>query len=53
LSERTEDSPGDRALRLLIRRTPSPVRGAARDGTHAGRSNPGHSRGTMHRTTGK
>jgi hypothetical protein len=53
LSERTEDGPGDRALRLLIRRTPSPVRGAARDGTHAGRGNPGHSRGTMHRTTGK
>ncbi len=53
LSERTEEGPDDRALRLLIRRTPSPIRGAARGGTSAGRGKPGHARGAMHRTTGK
>jgi hypothetical protein len=53
LTERAEEGPDDRALRLLIRRTPSPVRGAAGAGTAAGRGNPGHSRTAMHRTTGK
>jgi hypothetical protein len=53
LSERTEEGPDDHALRLLLRRTPPPVRGAARDGTAAGHGSPGHARGTMHRTTGK
>jgi hypothetical protein len=53
LTERTQDGPDDRALRLLIRRTPPPARGAARDGAGAGRGRPGHARGTMHRTTGK
>ena len=53
LTERTEEGLNDRALRLLIRRTPSPVSGAARDGMAAGRGNPGHTRAAMHRTTGK
>jgi hypothetical protein len=53
LLERAEEGPSDRALRLLIRRTPPSVRGAARGGDAAGRSSPGHARGTMHRTTGK
>lgn len=53
LSERAEEGPADRALRLLIRRTPPPVHGAARGGAGAGRGRPGHSRATMHRTTGK
>jgi hypothetical protein len=53
LVERAEEGPSDRALRLLIRRTPPSVRGAARDGTGAGHGSPGHARGTMHRTTGK
>jgi hypothetical protein len=53
LSERTQDGPDDRALRLLVRRTPLPVRGAARDGVGAGRGAPGHTRQAMHRTTGK
>lgn len=53
LTERAEEGPADRALHLLIRRTPPPVRGAARDGAGAGRGRAGHSRGTMHRTTGK
>lgn len=53
LTERTEEGPDDRALQLLIRRTPSPVRSAAGGGTAAGRGTPGHARGAMHRTTGK
>ncbi len=53
LTGRTEEGPGDRALRLLVRRTPPPVRGTASDARAAGRGNPGHSRGAMHRTTGK
>jgi hypothetical protein len=53
LTERTEEGPNDRALNLLVRRTPSPVRGAARAGMAAGRHNPGHPRAAMHRTTGK
>jgi hypothetical protein len=53
LSERTEEGPDDRALQLLVRRTPPPVRGAAGGGTASGRGNPGHSRTASHRTTGK
>jgi len=53
LSERTEEGPDDRALFLLVRRTWRPVRGAARGGGGAGRGRPGHTRGAMHRTTGK
>jgi hypothetical protein len=53
LTERMEEGPDDRALRLLIRRTPSPARGTASGETAVGRGNPGHKRGAMHRTTGK
>jgi len=53
LTERTEDGPDDRALRLLIRRTPAPVRGAASGGQGAARGRSGHTRAAMHRTTGK
>jgi hypothetical protein len=53
LSERTEEGPDDRALRLLVRRTPPPVRGTGSGGAAAGRGSPGHKRGAMHRTTGK
>jgi hypothetical protein len=55
LSERSEEGPDDRALHLLIRRTPSPpARDAAGGGmAAAGRGSAGHARGTMHRTTGK
>jgi hypothetical protein len=53
LSERTEEGPDDRALQLLIRRTPAPVRGAARGGAASGHGSPGHARAAMHRTTGK
>jgi hypothetical protein len=53
LTERAEEVPADRTLRLLIRRTPPPVRGGAGGGMAAGRGSPGHTRATMHRTTGK
>jgi hypothetical protein len=53
VAERSEESPADRALRFLIRRTPAPARGAAGGGSAVGRGSAGHARGTMHRTTGK
>jgi hypothetical protein len=53
LSDRTQAGPDDRALQLLIRRTPSPVRAAGGAGSAAGRGSPGHARAAMHRTTGK
>jgi hypothetical protein len=53
LAERAEEGPADRALRLLIKRTPPPVHGAARGGAGVGRGRAGHTRATMHRTTGK
>jgi hypothetical protein len=53
LVERTEEGSDDRALRMLIRRTPTPVHGSARDGAGEGHGRAGHARSTMHRTTGK
>jgi hypothetical protein len=53
LSPRTEDSPDDRALRLLMRRTPPPVHGAARGGSSGGQGRAGHARGAAHRPTGR
>jgi hypothetical protein len=53
LTLRPQEGPDDRALRLLIRRTPPPVHGRARGGAGLGRGNPGHTRAAMHRTTGK
>lgn len=53
LSARSTAGSDDRALQLLIRRTPPSVRGAPRGGGAAGHGSPGHARGTMHRTTGK
>jgi hypothetical protein len=53
LSARTEEGPADRALRLLIRRTPPTTRGTAGGSATARHASPGHARGTMHRTTGK
>jgi hypothetical protein len=53
LSDRTEEGADDKALRLLLRRTPPPVHGAARDGSSAGRRRAGHTRAATHRTTGR
>jgi hypothetical protein len=53
LSERTAEGADDRALRLLIRRTPAPVRGGARGGAGTAQGRSGHTRAAMHRTTGK
>lgn len=53
LTEREEDGPHDRALRLLMRRTPPPVRGAARGEGVGGRGRSGYQRGAAHRPTGR
>lgn len=53
LIERTKEAPDDRALQLLIRRTPPPVQSTAAGGAGPGRGSRGHTRRAMHRTTGK
>ena len=53
LTERTEAGPDDRALQLLIKRTSPTARGSARGDAQAGAGREGHTRVTMHRTTGK
>src|SRR4051794_35367240 len=53
LSERTDEGPDDKALRLLIRRTPPPAHGAGRGGPSALRGHAGHTRGATHRPTGR
>jgi hypothetical protein len=53
LSARAEEGPSDRALQLLMRRTPPPVHGAARGGSSGGRGRAGHPRGAAHRPTGR
>jgi len=53
LAERTSEGPGDRALRLLIRRTPAPRAAGAEGGSAQRRDNPGHTRAATHRTTGR
>jgi hypothetical protein len=53
LSEREEEGADDHALHALIRRTPPPVHGGARAGAGPVSARSGHSRASMHRTTGK
>jgi hypothetical protein len=53
LTERAAEGADDRALRLLIRRTPAPVRDSARGGAGSAQGRSGHTRAAMHRTTGK
>jgi hypothetical protein len=54
LTERADDGEHDRALRLLIRRTPAPVHGAARGGGAGARGrSAGYKRGAAHRPTGR
>ena len=53
LTERAQDGTGDLALRLLIRRTPPPARGARGGGARTGTRRAAHTRGASHRSTGK
>jgi hypothetical protein len=53
LTPRTEAGRDDPALRLLLRRTPSPIRGTARGGLQSGQSRSGFQRGAAHRSTGR
>src|SRR3954469_17406102 len=50
LSDRSAEGPDDKPLRLLIRRTPSPIHGAARGAPSSGRTSAGHTRAATHRT---
>jgi hypothetical protein len=53
LTSRATEGPHDHALRLLVKRTPPPVHGAARGATPGGHGRSGHTRGASHRTTGR
>jgi hypothetical protein len=53
LTEREEEGPDDRALWLLIRRTPAPNRGGTRGGSGGERGRSGFTRGAAHRPTGR
>ena len=52
LSAREAEGAGDRALRMLIKRTPAPAhRGGGAGGSGVSRGSAGHSRGASHRTS--
>jgi hypothetical protein len=53
VAPRDAEGPDDRALRLLIRRTPPPADGSARGGDAAGQGRSGFKRGATHRSTGR
>jgi hypothetical protein len=53
LSGREREGADDAALRLLIRRTPPPVRGTARGGAGVRKGAAGFTRGASHRSTGR
>lgn len=53
LTERAGEGPSDRALRLLIRRTPPPTHSATRGGSRGGGGQAGFTRGATHRPTGR
>jgi hypothetical protein len=53
VTPRAEAGNDDRALQLLLRRTPPAVHPAARGANGPGQRRAGHSRAAMHRTTGK
>ncbi len=53
LTEREREGSDDAALRLLIRRTPSPVRGGAHGGIGVRKGAAGFTRGASHRSTGR
>lgn len=53
LTDRAEAGADDRALLLLIRRTPPTAQGGARGGAGGGLGHSGHARAVAHRTTGR
>jgi hypothetical protein len=53
VTERAEAGPDDRALHLLVRRTPPPVHGPARGPARGGQRRSGYKRDQTHRTTGR
>lgn len=53
LTARTQQSPNDHALLLLIRRTPPPAHSTASGRAGLERGNAGHTRRATHRSTGK
>jgi hypothetical protein len=53
LSERSDAGAHDRALRLLVRKTPPPTRGGARGGNRGGPGAAGFTRSSAHRSTGR
>jgi hypothetical protein len=53
LTPRTTAGQHDSALRLLLRRTPTPIRAAARGTGLSGQGRSGFQRGTSHRPTGR
>ena len=53
LTERAQEGPHDRALRLLVRRTPPPSTDVGRGATRGGQRRAGHTRGAAHRPTGR
>jgi hypothetical protein len=53
LTPREHEGPHDRALRLLVRRTPAPADGVARGATRGGLRRAGFTRGAAHRPTGR
>lgn len=53
LSERPQEGAHDRALRLLVRRTPPPARGDTRGAARGGQGRAGYTRSATHRSTGR
>jgi hypothetical protein len=53
LSERPDEGPNDRALRLLIRRSAPPIHDATRTDARGAQRRSGYQRGTAHRPTGR
>ena len=51
IAAREEEGPQDRALRLLIRRTPPPTRRHGQSGSGTVHGRDAHSRGAVHRTS--
>jgi hypothetical protein len=53
LTSRADEGPDDRALRLLVRRTPPPSHGSPGGATRSGQRRSGFTRGAAHRPTGR